>query len=147
MISYRVYGVIVRGDNVALLREIINGIPVIKFPGGGIHKNETPLDALKRELMEELNISLPKIPYLFYVCVNPIQSYFSSERQVIASYYLYIINNNDIECDVMWYPIRRLRPSILSFYNDRQCARKLIKAFNEQRLLSVCLALPLSCHH
>lgn len=49
---------------------------VIEFPGGAIEKNETPKDAAKRELKEELNLDNVKLSLLGECYMDPMRSNF-----------------------------------------------------------------------
>lgn len=53
------YGFIIKNDKIALIRKARGGYTgLLDIPGGGIEHNETPVDALKRELMEEANVTV-----------------------------------------------------------------------------------------
>ena len=48
------YGFIIRDNKIALIKKARGGYTgLLDIPGGGIEHDETPVDALKRELMEE----------------------------------------------------------------------------------------------
>ena len=51
------YGIIVRKERVLLTYQA-EPIPEIQLPGGGIDRNESPLQALRREVLEETGWSL-----------------------------------------------------------------------------------------
>ena len=55
--NVRAYGLIIYKKKILVCNEIINNYHATKFPGGGVKKNETPEDALKREIYEELRIN------------------------------------------------------------------------------------------
>ena len=53
------YGFIIRDDSVALIKKARGGYTgLLDIPGGGIEHDETPVDALKRELMEEAGVTV-----------------------------------------------------------------------------------------
>ena len=54
--NIRSYGLIVYQNKILVTNEVINNYHATKFPGGGVEKNETPKQALKTELYEELRL-------------------------------------------------------------------------------------------
>ena len=54
--NIRSYGLIIYQKKILVTNEIINDYHATKFPGGGVEREETPEDALKRELYEELRL-------------------------------------------------------------------------------------------
>lgn len=53
------YGFIIRNDDVALIKKARGGYTgLLDIPGGGIEHDETPVEALKRELMEEAGVTV-----------------------------------------------------------------------------------------
>lgn len=49
------YGIIIKNDEIALIRKARGGyIGKLDLPGGGIEHEETPVETLKRELLEEI---------------------------------------------------------------------------------------------
>ena len=53
------YGFIIKDDKVALIKKARGGYTgLLDIPGGGIEHYETPIDALKRELMEEAGVTV-----------------------------------------------------------------------------------------
>ena len=59
------YGVIIRDRKIALIKKARGGYKgLYDLPGGGIEHDETPLEALTRELMEEIGVSIVKAELL-----------------------------------------------------------------------------------
>ena len=59
------YGVIIRDMKIALIKKARGGYKgLYDLPGGGIEHDETPLEALTRELMEEIRVSIVKAELL-----------------------------------------------------------------------------------
>lgn len=53
------YGFIIKNDCVALIKKARGGYTgLLDIPGGGIEHDETPVEALKRELMEEAGVTV-----------------------------------------------------------------------------------------
>ena len=53
------YGFIIRDGKIALIKKARGGYTgLLDIPGGGIEHNETPVEALKRELMEEAGVTV-----------------------------------------------------------------------------------------
>ena len=53
------YGLIIKNDEIALIKKARGGYTgLLDITGGGIEHNETPVEALKRELMEEAGVTV-----------------------------------------------------------------------------------------
>lgn len=63
----RATAVIVKGGKVLLMKRVKPGHEYYIFPGGGIKEGETPEGALKREVAEELTLSIVYSRFLFVV--------------------------------------------------------------------------------
>ncbi len=85
--SIRIYGLIVENRKVLVSDEFCGGRNVTKFPGGGLEFGEGPIECVKREFIEEMNLEIDVIEHLhttdFYI-----HSAFDPNRQVICIYYL-----------------------------------------------------------
>ncbi len=85
--NIRVYALIFNADRQVLLCDETHlDKHMIKFPGGGLEWGESPIDCLKRELMEEFNLQLVSAD-LYYVTDFFQISYFNPDDQVISIYY------------------------------------------------------------
>ena len=55
------YGFIIKNDQIALIKKARGGYTgLLDLPGGGIEHNETPVEALHRELQEEAGVTVTK---------------------------------------------------------------------------------------
>ena len=53
------YGLIIKNDEIALIKKARGGYTgLLDIPGGGIEHKETPVEGLKRELMEEAGVTV-----------------------------------------------------------------------------------------
>ncbi len=85
--NIRVYGLIMHPEKGLLIsEERYQGHHFTKFPGGGLEWGEGPMDAIKRELMEELELELASAEH-FYTTDFFVQSAFKETDQVISIYY------------------------------------------------------------
>ena len=84
----RVYGFLINNSKQVLVSaERFNGIPLIKFPGGGVEWGEGLQEALIREFKEELKISI-RVKENIYFNDFPVESAIDKRFQVQAFFYL-----------------------------------------------------------
>ncbi|MBM3403665.1 MAG: NUDIX domain-containing protein [Bacteroidetes bacterium] len=86
--NIRIYGLLIKDGKILVTDEFRLGIPMTKFPGGGLQFGEGPVDCLRREFREELNMEI-KEPVHFYTTefFQPTEL-LPSNRQLISIYYL-----------------------------------------------------------
>jgi 8-oxo-dGTP diphosphatase len=60
-----IYGVLIQGGNVLLVRAPQTFLGVVGFPGGGIEPGEAPLNALRREFVEETGLKIEPLRVLW----------------------------------------------------------------------------------
>lgn len=87
MFNIRVYGLLRFENKILLADELIKGMEITKFPGGGLEFGEGTIDCLKREFMEELNQPIENIRH-FYTTDFFQVSAFNPNHQIISIYYL-----------------------------------------------------------
>lgn len=87
MLNLRVYGVLITKDKKILVSdELIRGMYITKFPGGGLEIGEGTRDCLKREFMEELNLEIDTGRHIYTTDFYQ-QSAFNPAHQIISIYY------------------------------------------------------------
>lgn len=140
--NIRVYGLLINENNEVLLSdEFRGGVAFTKFPGGGLEFGEGIAEALKREFIEELDLTV-MVEDLFYVNDHLQISAFNNQSQLIAFYYFVTsskLDQLDLELyDVpllvngekqRWFPINKTLESVLTFPLDKIVSRKLIEKF------------------
>jgi len=84
--NIRVYGILVKDDQLLVNEELIRGQTIIKFPGGGLDWGEGTTDCLKREWKEELGIEIEVTGHFYTTDFFQASAYDNS--QVISIYYL-----------------------------------------------------------
>jgi len=136
--TIRVYALIFSDEHEILLsHETYRGVQFYKFPGGGLEWGEGILDAIKRELREELNLeNLQLSP--FYTTDFFVESYFDTSTQVISIYYKLdgTISKNSIQIDskdnrilgLKWLALNDLSDKDLTFSIDKHVTRLLLKS-------------------
>jgi 8-oxo-dGTP diphosphatase len=86
MITVRVYGILVQNNSVLVSDELIRGMRITKFCGGGLEEGEGTRDCLKREFKEELNIDVT-IGEHIYTTDYYQPSAFRAGDQILSIYY------------------------------------------------------------
>ncbi len=86
--NIRVYGILINSDNQVLIcDELIKGIKITKFPGGGLEFGEGTIDCIKREFMEETNNEIEAVQHFYTTDYFQISTY-NSSHQIISIYYI-----------------------------------------------------------
>ena len=87
MFNIRVYGILLNEQNEVLVSdEYIRGNYYTKFCGGGLEIGEGTRDCLKREFMEEMQLSIEVLDHLYTTDFYQ-QSAFNPAHQIISIYY------------------------------------------------------------
>jgi len=87
MFNFWVYGVLLgKNKEVLVSDEFIRGGRYTKFPGGGLEFGEGTRDCLKREFMEEMNLSVRVTDHLYTTDFFQMSA-FNPEHQIISIYY------------------------------------------------------------
>jgi 8-oxo-dGTP diphosphatase len=87
MINVRVYGVLINEKKQVLVSdELIRGMKITKFCGGGLEFGEGTIDCVIREFREEMNVSV-KVKQHLYTTDFFQESAFNKEHQILSIYY------------------------------------------------------------
>jgi len=97
--NLRVYALIINEKNEILLSsERRNGFAFVKFPGGGVESGEGIIEALIRELGEELGLKVKAEELKFYYFNDFFQaSAFRQSDQIVAFYYVLKVHSNSLK--------------------------------------------------
>ncbi len=87
MFTIRVYGILLNEKKQVLVSdELIKGMQITKFPGGGLEFGEGTRDCLKREFMEEMNLNVEIGNHIYTTDFFQISA-FNTKHQIISIYY------------------------------------------------------------
>jgi mutator protein MutT len=135
--NIRVYGLFIKDSLLLVTQEKIAGKIITKFPGGGLELGESTTDCLKRELTEELRISIDVTSH-FYTTDFFVPSSFD-DSQVISIYYQITSNeeikqvgaNEKIVNGFNWVSLSELDENLFTFPIDKHVASLLKNNFNQ----------------
>lgn len=135
--NLRVYGLVINEKQEILLSDECRfGHFFTKFPGGGVEAGEGILDALKREFIEELNLTIEDAKPFYYNDFYQ-ESAFRKEDQIVSFYYLVKCDFRKIQCvnyeipffeeeeKQRWIKLDDLQESDLTFPIDKIVLYKL----------------------
>lgn len=133
--NIRVYGILKHLNGSFLLtNELRGGVEMTKFVGGGLEFNEGIEDCIKREFMEEMNLTI-EVNKLFYINDFLQLSAFNSKDQLLSIYYMVTTNdwNRVKECisnptkeqSFTWVTKAELNEKDITFPVDKVVVRML----------------------
>jgi 8-oxo-dGTP diphosphatase len=92
--NIRVYGIALNEKNEVLLTDEFRlGMPMTKFPGGGLEFGEGIIDCLKRECLEELNQEIEIVRHFYTTDYFQPTFLLKEPQQLISIYYLIKLAN------------------------------------------------------
>jgi 8-oxo-dGTP pyrophosphatase MutT (NUDIX family) len=138
LFNIRVYALVVKNNRLLISEEQHGGFFLRKFPGGGLQFGEGVLQALHRELKEELDADVDSASLL---CVTEdfVVSFLNNKQQVIGVHYLVdlkqdysdeFLNNNHLEIEnghiqFKWVSIDSLTAEDFTSSVDKSAFEKL----------------------
>ncbi|MBL7731660.1 MAG: NUDIX domain-containing protein [Chitinophagaceae bacterium] len=85
--NLRVYGILINDQKQVLVSdELIRGLYITKFPGGGLEFGEGTRDCLKREFKEEMNLEVEVTEHIYTTDLFQLSA-FNPAHQIISIYY------------------------------------------------------------
>lgn len=85
--SIRVYGILQNEEAQVLVSdELIRGMYITKFPGGGLEYGEGTRDCLRREFMEEMNLKVEVGEHIYTTDFFQVSA-FNNDFQIMSIYY------------------------------------------------------------
>jgi 8-oxo-dGTP diphosphatase len=125
----RASAVIIKDGKILLIRRRHNGVEYLVYPGGGIEEGEAPIDALRREVSEELGLEIKSSPEPLFELMNKGQKEFfflvkdfSGKERMGGPEAIRMNENNSYELE--WLPVVGL-PSFANLY-PAEAAHKLL---------------------
>lgn len=130
--NIRVYGIWIEEGRVLVTEELIKGVTVVKFPGGGLEFGEGTIDCLKREWKEELGLDIEVREHLYTTDYYQPSAFDNS--QVISIYYRinvdhpenYIVNLHENEHSY-WVKLEDVREGTFTLPIDKKVGKMLRK--------------------
>lgn len=139
--NIRVYGIYINESNEVLLAdEYVLDTEMTKFPGGGMHFGEGPVDCLKREAIEELGQEIEIISH-YYTTDYFQPTLYYKDMQLISIYYRmkfsgpirFKISERPFDfppgingsISFRYIPLKDLNPEMLTFPVDKKVALML----------------------
>ncbi len=88
LFNIRVYGILLNDQKQVLVSdELIRGMYITKFPGGGLEFGEGTRSCLQREFMEEMNLRVNVAEHIYTTDYFQMSA-FNPEHQIVSIYYM-----------------------------------------------------------
>ena len=138
--NIRVYGLYIREGKVLITDEFRLGIPMTKFPGGGLQFGEGIIDCLHREFMEELSMTISRQEHYYTTEYYQPSELLAKDEQLISIYYKvytelplkistterkFDFEEKDGAQTFRWVVLKNLDPEEFTFPIDKLVAERL----------------------
>lgn len=110
-------GIIIQDNKVLLIHRRKNGDEYFVFPGGGVEDDESPEEAVLREIFEETGLSVLSLEKAFEIIdinQHPVHLFFASVEDGTP---VLVGEEKDVSCDQDWYNPEWFDVSILNQKN------------------------------
>lgn len=122
------YGFLIRDGKIALIKKARGGYKgLLDIPGGGIEHNETPVEALKRELMEEAGVTVSQ--YELLTATSRTFEWQMEEEVIEDLHHIGILYKVEVKEDTVKEEADGLDSNGCSFYDIHELHRKDLTPF------------------
>ncbi|PWD98031.1 NUDIX domain-containing protein [Marinilabilia rubra] len=141
--NIRVYGICIENNHLLVSDEYVMDMYMTKLPGGGLEYGEGPVECLKRECLEEMDLKIDVTGH-FYTTEFFQPTKFYKNTQLISIYYSFLLPHDhqlnisnkkfDFEAEkngmqsFRWIPISELSPEDMTFPIDKEVVKKIKKS-------------------
>jgi ADP-ribose pyrophosphatase YjhB (NUDIX family) len=89
MFTIRVYGLLIENGHVLVSDEVIKGIRITKFPGGGLEYGEGLKECLVREVREEIGVEALDVHHFYTTDFFQQSAFHRDPMQVVSVYFTF----------------------------------------------------------
>ena len=127
------YGFIIQDDQIALIKKARGGYTgLLDIPGGGVEHDETPVEALKRELLEEAGVTVSN--YELLTATSRTFTWQVKENLLEDLHHIGILYKVEVEEDTLKSEADGLDSNGCDFYNICDLHKKDITPFTVEGL-------------
>ena len=127
------YGLIIKNDQVALIKKARGGYTgLLDLPGGGIEHNETPIEALHRELKEEAGVTVIKEELI--IATSRTFKWQMTEKTVENLHHIGILYKVEVKEDKLKEDPDGIDSNGCNFYNIKKKKKKDLTPFTIEGL-------------
>lgn len=127
------YGFIIKNDEIALIKKARGGYTgLLDIPGGGIEHNETPVEALKRELMEEAGVTVKN--YELITATSRTFKWQMTKNTVEDLHHIGILYKVEVEEDTVKEEADGIDSDGCNYYKIKNLSKKELTPFTTEGL-------------
>lgn len=127
------YGFIIKNDEIALIKKARGGYTgLLDIPGGGIEHNETPVEALKRELMEEAGVTVKN--YELITATSRTFKWQMTDKIIEDLHHIGILYKVEVEEDTVKEEADGIDSNGCNYYKIKNLSKKELTPFTTEGL-------------